>query len=42
LRRREYAKMTDPLERVNMVSEVERIHDSPFLLNLQIVIIEKA
>ena len=33
---------TDPLGVVHRVSEVERIEDGPFLLDLQIVVVEKA
>jgi hypothetical protein len=33
---------TYPLRILNRVSEVERIHDGPFLLHLQIVVVEKA
>jgi hypothetical protein len=36
------AKIIDPLGVMPMVSEVERIHDGPFLLDLQIVVVEKA
>ena len=36
------AKITDPLRVMHRVSEVERIHDSPFLLDLQIGVVEKA
>ena len=35
-------KSTDPLGVVYRVSEVERIHDRPFLLDLEIVVVEKA
>jgi hypothetical protein len=34
--------MTDPLGVMHRVREVERIHDGPFLLYLQIVVVEKA
>jgi hypothetical protein len=42
LKRGKMAKITDPLGVMPMVSEVERIHDGPFLLDLQIVVVEKA
>ena len=42
LEERKMAKITDPLGVMHRVSEVERIHDGPFLLDLQIVVVEKA
>jgi hypothetical protein len=42
LKRENWAKITDPLEVMYRVSEVERIHDGPFFLDLQIVVVEKA
>jgi hypothetical protein len=36
------AKITDPLGVMHRVNEMERIHDGPFLLGLQIVVVEKA
>ena len=36
------AKITDPLEGMHGVSEVERIHNGPFLLDLHIVVVEEA
>ena len=39
---RKMAQITDPLEVLNRVSEVEGIHDGPFLLDFKIVIVEKA
>jgi hypothetical protein len=35
-------RITDPLRVMHRVSEVERIDDSPFLLDLKIVVVEKA
>ena len=35
------AKSTDPFRVMHGVSEVERIHDSPFLFDLQVVVVEK-
>jgi hypothetical protein len=40
LKRGKITKIIDPLGVMHMVSEVERIHN-PFLLDLQIVVVEK-
>ena len=42
MKRGKWAKITDPLGVMHRVSEVERIHDGSFLLDLQIVVVEKA
>jgi len=42
LKNMKMAKITDPLGVMHRVSEMERIHDGPFLLGLQIVVVEKA
>ena len=42
LEERKMAKFNSPLGVMHRVSEVERIHDGPFLLDLQIVVVEKA
>ena len=42
LKERKIAKIIDPLGVMHRVSDVERIHDGPFLLDLQIVVVEKA
>ena len=42
LKEQKIAKIIDPLEVMHRVGEVERIHDGPFLLDLQIVVVEKA
>ena len=42
LKREKWAKITNPLGVMDRVSEVERINDGPFLLDLQIVVVEKA
>ena len=39
---RKIAKIIDPLRVMYRVSEVEGIHDGPFLLDLQIIVVEKA
>jgi hypothetical protein len=39
LEEREIATITDPLGVIYRVSEVERINDGPFLLDLQIVVV---
>jgi hypothetical protein len=36
------ANITDPLRVMQRMSEVEEIHDGPFLLDLKIVVVEKA
>jgi hypothetical protein len=36
------AKFTDPLRVMIRVSEVERINDGPFLLDLHVVVVEEA
>jgi len=41
LKRGKIANIIDPLGVMHMVSEVERIHNGPFLLDLQIVVVEK-
>jgi hypothetical protein len=38
----EMAPITHPLRVMHRVSEVERINDGPFLLDLQVVVVEKA
>jgi hypothetical protein len=35
-------RIIDPLRGMHRVSEVERIDDGPFLLDLKIVVVEKA
>ena len=42
LEERKMAKITDLLGVMHMMSEVERIQDGSFLLDLQIVVVEKA
>jgi hypothetical protein len=42
LKERKLIRITDPLRVMHRVSEVERIDDSPFLLDLKIVIVKKA
>jgi hypothetical protein len=42
LEERKMAQITDPFGVMNRVSEVERIHDGPFFLDLEIVVVEKA
>jgi hypothetical protein len=42
LKRGKWAKIIDPLGIIHRVSEVERIHDGLILLDLQIVVVEKA
>ena len=42
MKREKWAKITNPLGVMDMVSEVERINDGPFFLDLQIVVVEKA
>ena len=42
MRRGKEAKLTDPLEGMHGVSEVERIHNRPLLLDLHIVVVEEA
>ena len=38
----ENATITHPLQGMHRVSEVERINDGQFLLDLQVVVVEKA
>jgi hypothetical protein len=42
LKKEKNAKITNPLRGMDRVSEVEAIHDGPLLLNLKIVVVEKA
>ena len=42
LKRGKNAKITNPFRVMDRVSEVERIDDGPFLLDLQIVVVEEA
>jgi hypothetical protein len=41
LEKRKIAEIIDPLRVMYRMSEMERIHDGPFLLHLQIVVVEK-
>ena len=42
LKEQKIAKIIDPLGVTHRVNEMERIHDGPFLLDLWIVVVEKA